>query len=270
MRYILFLFVVITSAAGAQSRSSVHQKDLSHFSGASDMTADARELDQCCFSGTQKWEPKYLAFTRKKPLYLPEDWKDRIMIPEPPRNSSVRTKAEIAYLTTLISERNDARGAIEAEVSNLNLKWGKYTYKNLTEGKKYPQTSKLILATYNELAIVCFVCKKKYNRVRPSILGEKIGVKLETVVKVPNHPAYPSGHSVGAYTLAYLLQELEPESTEQFRKDAARIAHNREIGGLHYPSDSEAGKVVARQIADFLLENEAYLKLLEAARSEWK
>ena len=266
--YILFTLWLIASISNAQIQIS--EKNLSHLSGVSNGTTDGRALDRWSFSGTQMWEPRYLAFAGKRVKYLPDDWREIIVIPEPPANSSIRTKAELHYLATLISKRPNAKSEIEAEVSNLNLKWGEHTFQNLTKNKKYLQTSKLILETYDELAIVCFTFKKRFNRVRPSILAEKMGLKLGTVVQVPNHPAYPSGHSIGAYTLAYILQELDPENAEKFWKDAIRIAHNREIGGLHYPSDSEAGRQVARQIVDSLLENEKYQFLLDLARAEWK
>jgi len=235
-------------------------------SGAS---ANGRAIDRWSFSGTQEWEPKFLAYTKKRAKYLPLDWKKKIIIPAPPKNSSERTKAELEYLTTLTTKRRDAKGEIEAEVINDNLKWGEYTYKTLTKGARYPQTSKLILATYEELAIVCFYSKQRFNRVRPSILASKMRMKLGTVVKIPNHPAYPSGHSIEAFTFAYILQVLDPKNAESFRVDATRIAHNREIGGLHYPSDSEAGRQIARQLVDLLLEDEGYQLLIERARSEW-
>lgn len=125
------------------------------------------------------------------------------------------------------------------------------------------------MATYRELEVVCFVFKQRFDRVRPSVLAEKYGFQLGTVVKIPGHPAYPSGHATGAFTIAYILQELDPQNTETYRQDALRIAKNREIGGLHYPSDTEAGRLLARQIADSLLGDKAYQDLLKSARTEW-
>ncbi len=71
---------------------------------------------------------------------------------------------------------------------------------------------------------------------------------------------------------------------------ARRIARNREIAGLHYPSDSEAGKTLANESLDLLQammaadldeekkskrfdkskEESILQKILYAAKAEWE
>ena len=122
-----------------------------------------------------------------------------------------------------------------------------------------------LLAAYHDLGIATFVMKQKFNRVRPSVLDKE----LSNAIEIPAHPAYPSGHATGAYTLAYLLQELDPSSAETYLAAAKRIAENREIAGLHFPSDSEAGRLLARQLADQLLSHPNFKRLMKEARKEW-
>ena len=261
------LLGMVGSVAGPLAKV-VESGDLVHLSGA----GKERAKDEWTFSGihgTQKWDGKYLAYTTKQTYYLTKDWKKRFVLPAPPANSSDRTRGELEYLKELIPQRKKHQKAIQDEVLTKCFKWGEYTYEELTKGKKFQHTSKLILTTYQELGVVCFVFKQRFNRVRPSVLADKYRVKLGTVVKIPGHPAYPSGHATGAFTLAYILQELDPANAETYRKDALRIARNREIGGLHYPSDTEAGRLLARQIADSLLESKNFQALLKAARPEW-
>tara|TARA_B110000908_G_scaffold112774_1_gene132246 strand:- start:119 stop:961 length:843 start_codon:yes stop_codon:yes gene_type:complete len=239
--------------------------ELAHLSGA----GKDRAKDAWTFSGSQKWDGKYLAYIKKETRYLAKDWKKSFALPVPPANSSDRTRGELEYLKGLIPQREKLRKAIQDEALTKRFKWGESTYEELTKGENFKDTSKLILATYQELGVVVFVFKQRFNRVRPSVLAEKYGFKLGTVVEIPGHPAYPSGHATGAFTLAYILQELDPSNAETYRKDALRIARNREIGGLHYPSDTAAGQLLARQIADSLLESKKFQALLTAARSEW-
>ena len=61
-------------------------------------------------------------------------------------------------------------------------------------------------------------------------------------------PAYPSGHATYAYTNAFLLQELFPEYADSIYNDAYECAHSREILGVHFPSDSEAARILAGQL----------------------
>src|SRR5262249_40019239 len=55
---------------------------------------------------------------------------------------------------------------------------------------------------------------------------------------------------------------------------ADRVARNREIAGLHYPSDSTAGVTLAGAITDKILLDREYLpkftKLVDAAKAEWE
>jgi hypothetical protein len=57
------------------------------------------------------------------------------------------------------------------------------------------------------------------------------------------------------------------EIGEELFKIAARVAENREWAGVHYRSDSEAGRLIAMQM--FPLVEEAYEGTLAKAAHEW-
>jgi len=59
-----------------------------------------------------------------------------------------------------------------------------------------------------------------------------------------------------------------PEFSSFFIKDAYDMAHSREIIGVHYPSDSESGRVLAWQLIQRLLSNEKFKKDFDAAKKE--
>ena len=106
--------------------------------------------------------------------------------------------------------------------------------------------------------------KYKYLRIRPYVIDSDLKNLEET-----NWAAYPSGHAANSYINAYLYQELAPEFTEVFIKDAYDMAHSREIIGVHYPSDSESSRILARQFVNKLFQNEKFLKDFEAVKKEW-
>lgn len=226
-------------------------------------------LDALTFTGTQAWAAKYLDRTNDETRYFPADWRKKFSLPVPPANSSPRTMAELAYLEPLTRERDAHAKQIRSEVMVTNYRWNGLSYETLTRSKKYARTGKLLRAAYHDLAVAVFTFKHRFNRVRPSILGKQMGKDFGNLIDIPAHPAYPSGHATGAFTMAYLLQELDPKNARVYLKDALRIARNREIAGLHYPSDTEAGRLLARQIADALLANPRFQTLLKSARSEW-
>lgn len=107
--------------------------------------------------------------------------------------------------------------------------------------------------------------KYKYLRVRPYVLEPSLNNLEET-----NWAAYPSGHAANSYINAYLYQELAPQFADVFLKDAYDMAHSREIIGVHYPTDSEASRIFARQFVNMLFQNEKFLKDFEKVQLEWK
>jgi acid phosphatase (class A) len=107
--------------------------------------------------------------------------------------------------------------------------------------------------------------KFKYLRVRPYTIDPSL-----PYLEDANWAAYPSGHAANSYINAYIYQELGPEFTEVFLKDAYDMAHSREILGVHYPSDSEASRVFARQFVNALFTNEKFLTDFQAVKKEWQ
>ena len=60
--------------------------------------------------------------------------------------------------------------------------------------------------------------------------------------------------------------------SSNLRTLAIRIARNREIAGLHYPSDSASGRTLAETIAPFLTGMAAgswFANSVAAAKGEW-
>jgi membrane-associated phospholipid phosphatase len=99
-------------------------------------------------------------------------------------------------------------------------------------------------------------------------------------IDVPGHASYPSGHATESYLLAGMLAQVMPPaaSTETevnnpdstpLRRLAERVARNREVLGLHYPSDSKAGKYLGDQSLGLLLNCPSVQYLIPIARNEW-
>ncbi len=116
------------------------------------------------------------------------------------------------------------------------------------------------------LAPLLYGAKLHLNVPRPS--AHPAGKKISTVVPVPNHQSFPSGHASYAWAMVELvigLAPLTPEQQTYLRTLAARIARNREFAGLHTAMDSEAGKLLGvslgKWIAESAKDSGAYPKL---------
>lgn len=130
--------------------------------------------------------------------------------------------------------------------------------------KDLPLTADFIAHVWQDASFFIWSAKYKYLRVRPYFIDTDVK-NLEDA----NWAAYPSGHATNSYVNAFVYQELMPEFAHVFIKDAYDMAHSREIIGVHYPSDSEAGRVLARQIVNKLFENEKFRRDFELVKKEW-
>ena len=85
---------------------------------------------------------------------------------------------------------------------------------------------------------------------------------IMTPIPVPGHASYPSGHATQSALLSLMLSQVMPAEVANpttYGKDgtkrlslldklAERIARNREVLGMHYPTDSHAGRLLAGQV----------------------
>ncbi len=91
--------------------------------------------------------------------------------------------------------------------------------------------------------------KRHFNRARPFAAD----LAIKPVVLAMTYGAYPSGHATFAYAAAILLAAMVPEKAAAIFERADRFAENRVIGGVHYPTDIEAGKISGSVIDNVML-----------------
>jgi len=109
------------------------------------------------------------------------------------------------------------------------------------------ELGKRLSLVLSDTADVVIYFKKIFNRPRPSELLPNIN----PVLNVPLHRAYPSGHATQAIVAARMLTEWTGKQSDQLVKLATRVGRNREIAGLHFPSDTEAGFNLGSQLVDY-------------------
>ena len=92
--------------------------------------------------------------------------------------------------------------------------------------------------------------KNLFDRPRPN----EIIPAINPVLPVPNFSAYPGGHATQAKVAADLLVGWGAKVNEKYLYQYAKeVARNREIAGLHYPSDSIAGNELGKQLSKIIL-----------------
>jgi len=127
--------------------------------------------------------------------------------------------------------------------------------------------------------------KNIFNRARPS----RFSPDLMPLLDPPGHASYPSGHATQSRLIALCLEQVMPGAIipvaappppppplldpvaelSPLRMMASRIARNREVAGVHYPSDSLIGKNLANGSFEIMMQLSKVTDLITAARLEW-
>ena len=255
-----------------------HYKQLATFS--SKPKSPNEEIDNKKFVTDKETIERRMSLT---PVYLTNVKVDDFKIPDVPANSSEQTRAEVNYLLALQNSRTDEEVRASLYMAdiyyNLRVKPEDSTYTTYRRNlfhigssigswfnpDNLPVTADLMANVWRDASYFIWSLKFKYARIRPVFIDSDVKNLQET-----DWAAYPSGHASNSYINAYIYQELAPEFTDVFIKDAYDMAHSREIIGVHYPSDSESARVFARQFVNLLFQNEKFVKDFEAVKKEWK
>lgn len=222
-------------------------------------------IEQLTFSNTAEWDEYYVALRNERTRYPESLFKD-IVLSKPHQNDSAETLFELALLHSATNDRTPATlDEINAEQKLETTMIGNISVASYMNSQRFPYTYELLKDSFHDITVLMLRQKNEFDRVRPSELDNTLTV----AIPIPGHPAYPSGHSTQMHYLAYVLSELAPGRREAFIAKARQIAKNREIAGLHYPSDSAAGVILAQQFFDIMMQNERFQTLLAAAKEEW-
>jgi hypothetical protein len=181
--------------------------------------------------------------------------------------STLPTAQELVSLVKRTAKRTKKQEAeISAQVSPMTVK-GAVVAAGV--GKLRPALNVLIDAVLEETRRPILYCKFRLNRVRAYQLLTQLA-PLFLGLDFPMHPSFPSGHSTQAHLVANVLEDVFGVNgvKRAARKMAWHIGRNRELAGLHYPSDTKAGEVLARVLQTHL-QGPRYAALCKNARSEY-
>lgn len=229
-----------------------------------------------------KTDPKFIERVEKIEPQFVQVPLDAFVLPACPANSSKQTRTEIDYLLRLQANRTETEGeralyfapwgystSIKAGTPAFTSQQRNLFYVGRSTGSWFnpndlPVTAEILGRVWRDASHYMWRLKFKYARIRPYNIDPKVKPLMEA-----NWAAFPSGHSFYSHMLAYLYAELAPEFSDIFLNDARAIGHSREIIGVHFPSDSEAGRVFARQFVDQLLASEKFAPEFEKIKTEW-
>ncbi|GAB4067453.1 phosphatase PAP2 family protein [Ancylobacter sonchi] len=182
----------------------------------------------------------------------------------PPAQDSPTTTAEIGQLLLIQQVRTpDQAAAAQADATEDVFRFANVMGPDFT-ADKLPVAKAFFARVAEDEGYIVDPAKDVWKRPRPHIFDPRV----KPVVPLSKSGAYPSGHASFAYLTAVVLANMVPEKQAEIFARAADYAHNRVIGGIHYASDIDAGRIAGTLIASQELRNAKFQEDFAAARAE--
>jgi hypothetical protein len=86
----------------------------------------------------------------------------------------------------------------------------------------------------------------------------QFSAQVQPMIQTPSHSSFPSGHATEAHCVARTLIAISGRGEDSplgrmLLKQAARIAIDRTVAGVHFPIDSGGGQVLGSCLAEYLV-----------------
>jgi acid phosphatase (class A) len=129
--------------------------------------------------------------------------------------------------------------------------------------RDFPLTQAVLDHAREDLWPVLQTLKNTYGRPRPyqAVPG------LDPALPVATTPSYPSAHAVLGCFFACILGQYAPADKDALESTGRLIGTDRVLGGVHYPSDVDAGQRLGHAYATWWINQ--HLALIQTACGEW-
>jgi hypothetical protein len=193
-------------------------------------------------------------------------------------------KPDFDKLKVAVKERN--RPGVEDRINEQNLPLSEsaplIANRLKVPGIKFsssrPASRWLFEAVQRDSFIIVLELKKHFNRARPY---QRLEVKEEAKPWFyPGHPSYPSGHAMDGAIVLGICKKLwsnrggsidfrYEQYFKEVKDEVESYGYLREVAGVHFSSDTEAGKALATLILDNLIGSADFKEDLRLAKKEW-
>ena len=125
----------------------------------------------------------------------------------------------------------------------------KQLYKGILTSKEIALATINLADVYATVGANAYLAKSIYKRPRPYDFDGS----LAPCISREKSYAYPSGHTMTARLTARILSSYYPNKAASLMKRADEFSLQRVVGGVHHPSDVEAGKKLSDHLASLML-----------------
>jgi len=207
-----------------------------------------------CFVATLVLILSVAAPLRASDKYLAPNHPDGVtLLAPPPALDSTEQAADLASARAVFKTRTPKEEARANKFAVLNVFNFAPAIGPFFQPGKLPKTEAFFLNLKPEIKPSIDHPKNHWKRKRPYEIDPSLSLG-----KPESSFGYPSGHATIGMTQALLLAELFPEKREAILAIGREIGWGRVIIGKHFPSDIQAGRVLAQAIVRELLASPAF------------
>lgn len=200
----------------------------------------------------------------KSPFITAKEIDLSALLAPPPANDSAAMKKELGEILTLQVTRTPEMVA-RAQADQAENVW---CFADVMGPKfnaaQMPEVARFFQRIADTDGAVVDPFKGVWKRPRPQMYSDLV----KPAVKLSTSGSYPSGHATDGTLMAIMLANMAPEKRAEIRARGIEYGNNRVIGGIHYPSDVEAGRITGTVIAGRLLARPEFMKAFNAAKTE--
>jgi acid phosphatase (class A) len=134
--------------------------------------------------------------------------------------------------------------------------------------ERFPATALVLTTLTRALAGPVNGAKTEYDRPRPYAADRRVLQCDDPGPDVSTTGSYPTGHGAAGWAWALTLAELAPARADAILQRGRDFGESRIICGYHFPSDVDAGRLIAAGVVARLHADAAFRRALDAARRE--
>lgn len=138
-----------------------------------------------------------------------------------------------------------------------------------------PRLIQLLNRVERDVQVPTFDAKKAFGRLRPH---QRFAFDHVCGASTPPKPdpsatrgsSYPSGHAAYGWAAALILADVASERAAELLTRGREYGESRIVCAVHFPSDVEAGKLVATAVVNRLYGIPEFVRDMEGARQEYR
>ncbi|NOT39474.1 MAG: phosphatase PAP2 family protein [Alphaproteobacteria bacterium] len=191
----------------------------------------------------------------------------------PPAVDSAGDKADVAHVLQVNRHANAARWgrALLDDASVYDRFTDQLGFR--PDRKRFPRFVQLLNRVAEDALAAGGEAKKRFPRSRPFQRFQLMRVCGQAKAPKPDASAsggtaYPSGHAVVSWAVALVMMEASPSSAQAIVLRAVDYGESRVVCGVHFPTDIDAGHLVATAVVDKLFALPEFRRDFKCAKTE--